>query len=101
MPKNAPAASENSKILALAENAVAVMLLAPEELAEGSAEGFASVLSVTLAAGLLASGVEIMLVSIEGVGLLSFDVELLRPVVAGIELLAIALSVATALARCE
>jgi len=101
MPKNAPATSEKSRIPALTEKAVAILLLAPEELAEGSAEELASVPSVTLAAGLLASGVGIMLVSIEGVGLLSFDVELLRPVVAGVELLAIALSVATALARCE
>ena len=91
MPKNALAASEKSKIPALAEKAVAVLLLAPEELAEGLAEELASVLSVTLAAGLLASGGEMMLVSMEGVGLLSFIVELLD----------VALSVATALARCE
>jgi hypothetical protein len=101
MPKNAPAASEKSKIPALAEKAVAVLLLAPKELAEGSAEELASVLSVALAAGLLASGVEMMLVSIEGVELLSFVVELPRSDVAGVELLAVALSVATALARCE
>jgi hypothetical protein len=93
IPKNPPAASIKSRLPALAERAVAPLLLALEELAEELAEGPASVLSVTLAAGLL-SVVGEMLVSIDIGWLITFTLAEVEPLI-------IALVVATALARCE
>jgi hypothetical protein len=93
VPKNAPAVSIKSRLPALAERVVVLLLLELEELAEEPAEGPASVLSVTLAVRLL-SVVGEMLVSIDVGWLSTFAV-------AKVELLIIALVVATALARCE